>query len=544
MNRLPRIVAAAVAQGLLPANVASPANEGRPWPVVLLTGLGAWLAAGPLLAVIGMLFGNWISASAGLYVVGVLLLAGAVVVLHSRDMSLFVEQLAVPALLVGGGSLGFGLMRDLGVPLGAALLCIVALGVGAGIARPWLRVLLGAAAAALLAVACAPEHGGGFMLTQRFWIAWHVCLAVWLAALWVQRSVLTDGARARLGAALESLAAGWLLATLAGLAWWSGMTFLLGASLGGGFAGEVLRETAQRRSLGWESAAIQSVSLVLALGAALWAARQWPALRNLCNGGVALVWVALAWFMPALGAVCLALAFCVTTSRWRLAAAAALAAAWIVGAFYYQLLWPLATKSLVLVAAGALLGGLAWLAPRQSVGQTALQPPAAARAPASRGSRTAIALSAIATLVAANLGIWQKEDLIANGQPVYVELAPIDPRSLMQGDFMRLNFRVPGDVPANAGGLLTAQRPHVVARRDARGVATLLRIDEGTPLGADELRIELTPKAGRWILVSDAWFFKEGDAKRWQAAKYGEFRVEPGGRALLVGLRGEKLEAL
>ena len=94
------------------------------------------------------------------------------------------------------------------------------------------------------------------------------------------------------------------------------------------------------------------------------------------------------------------------------------------------------------------------------------------------------------------------------------------------------------------GGLLTAQRPHVVARRDARGVATLLRIDDGAPLGADELRIELTPKDGRWILVSDAWFFKEGDAKRWQAAKYGEFRVEPGGRALLVGLRGEKLEAL
>jgi len=544
MNRLPRIVQAAVAQGLLPANVALPTNEGRPWPVVLLTGLGAWLAAVPLLGVVGLLFGNWIRGGAGLYLVGVLLLAGAVVVLRSRDVPLFVEQLAVPALLVGGGSLGFGLMRDLSTSLGATLLCIIALGAGAGIARPWLRVLLGAAAAVLLTVACVPERGGGFTLTQQFWFAWHVCLAVWLGAAWVQRSVLTDGARAGLAAVLESLGAGWLLATLAGLAWWSGMTFLVGASLGGGFAGEVLRDTAQRRSLGWEGVALQSASLVLALGAALWAARQWPALRNWCNGGVALVLIALAWFMPALGGVCLALGYCVMTSRWRLAAAAALAAAWIVGAFYYQLLWPLATKSLVLVAAGALLGGLAWLTPRQSAGQAASLPRATDRANARRGSRTAIALSALATLLVANLGIWQKEDLIANGQQVYVELAPIDPRSLMQGDFMRLNFRVPGDVRAKVGGLLTAQRPHVVARRDGRGVATLLRIDEGAPLGADELRIELTPKAGHWILVSDAWFFKEGDAKRWQAAKYGEFRVEPGGRALLVGLRGENLEAL
>ena len=163
----------------------------------------------------------------------------------------------------------------------------------------------------------------------------------------------------------------------------------------------------------WDGVVSASVSLVLALGAALWAARQWPALRNLCNGGVALVLIALAWFMPALGAVCLALALCVTTSRWRLAATAALAAAWIVGAFYYQLRWPLATKSLVLVAAGALLGGLAWLALRPSAGLTALLPRATAHVRAARGSRTAIALSAIATLVVANLGIWQKEDLIA-----------------------------------------------------------------------------------------------------------------------------------
>jgi uncharacterized membrane-anchored protein len=58
------------------------------------------------------------------------------------------------------------------------------------------------------------------------------------------------------------------------------------------------------------------------------------------------------------------------------------------------------------------------------------------------------------------------------------------------------------------------------------------------------LRIELTPAHGDWVLVSDAWSFSEGDAQRWSTARYGEFRVDPKGRALLVGLRGQHLEKL
>jgi uncharacterized membrane-anchored protein len=162
----------------------------------------------------------------------------------------------------------------------------------------------------------------------------------------------------------------------------------------------------------------------------------------------------------------------------------------------------------------------------------------------SRAARWCTGATALAVLAVVNVGIWQKEDLIAHGRPVYVELAPVDPRSLMQGDFMRLNFSIPGEIQALQRGMVGAGRPLVVARLDARGVATLLRMDTGTPLGADEMRIELTPKDGRWILVSDAWFFREGESARWASARYGEFRVDSRGRALLVGLRGAKLEAL
>ncbi|HEY2926795.1 GDYXXLXY domain-containing protein [Piscinibacter sp.] len=538
--RIDQTLCAAIASGVLPATATRPAQEARPWPVVLLTGLGAWFAAIPLLGVVGMLLGDLISRSAGPYIIGVLVLAAAVVVLRARDVVLFVEQLAVPALLVGGGSLGFGLFRDLPSQAAAAVLAIVAVGLAMAIERPWLRVLLGAAAAMLASVACLPERWLGFDRggLTRVWFALHGVLALWLAAGWLRGHRLNDGPRGRVAAALESIGAGWLLATLAGLAWWSGMSFLVGGTLGAGMAADIARELGARSASPWHVAVLRGVSLLLALVAAGWLARRWPALRAPWCAGVAAVLLALAGFMPALGGVLLALALCAAGARWRLAAAAALAAAWIIGSFYYQLAWPLSTKSLVLVTSGAVLGALAWFAPRDKAAGVA------APAPRPGTGSVAIAFSALAVLAVANIGIWQKEDLIAHGQPVYVELAPADPRSLMQGDFMRLNFRVPGGVMHTLDGTRIIERPRVVARRDARGVATLLRLDDGSPIAADELRVELTPKDGRWILVSDAWFFAEGDARRWERAKFGEFRVGADGRALLVGLRGADLQAL
>jgi uncharacterized membrane-anchored protein len=543
-ERLDAVLQAAISEGLLPATAAAPVENDRPWPVVLLTALGAWLATLPLLAVVGMLLGDLISRSAGPYLVGTLMLVGAVVVLRSRTVPLFIEQLAVPGLLMGGGSLGFGLFRDLDPTMSSAVLCLVSLGVAILVRGPWLRVLLGASAAILFVVAVSPmrsSFANGLAL-ERFWRSWHLATAAWLLALWLQRHLTGDALRARTAAAVESVAAGWLLATLAGLAWWSGMTFLVGGSLGGSFFGEVVRELGHRAPDASSLATLRGLSAVLALGGMLWAVWRWPSIGQLPHACVAAVLVALAWFMPALGAVLLALVVCATSARWRLVPPAGAAAAWIVGAFYYQLDWPLAIKAAVLGGAGAVLGALGWWAgaayraTRAASATPEIQPGATAR--------WGIVASVVAVLAVANTGIWQKEDLIAHGRPVYVELAPVDPRSLMQGDFMQLNFRMPAEVEAGLQGLTTSQRPRVVARRDERGVATLMRLEDGATLGDDELLFELTPKDGRWLLVSDAWFFREGEAQRWQPAKYGEFRVDASGKALLVGLRGAHLEAL
>jgi uncharacterized membrane-anchored protein len=299
-------------------------------------------------------------------------------------------------------------------------------------------------------------------------------------------------------------------------------------------------------------AALRIASLLFAAGAAAWAARRWPGLRTPASAGVAVVLVALAWFMPALGAALLACSLCAVDKRWRLAATAALTAAWIVGGFYYALAWPLATKGLVLLLAGIVLGALAWLAFRGPGSADAAAKPVEStvlRWGPGGGrvltvERLGIAATALGVLLVANFAIWQKETLIARGRPVFVELAPVDPRSLMQGDYMRLNFRLAAEVLEGAGGLLDRKRPVVVAKRDANDVATVVRLHRGEPLAADELRIELAPAGGDWVLVTDAWSFAEGEAERWEKARYGEFRVDADGRALLVGLRGANREPL
>ncbi|MBK6999470.1 MAG: GDYXXLXY domain-containing protein [Rhodoferax sp.] len=502
----------------------------RPWPVVLLTALGAWFAAVPLLLAIGMLLGDMVltGTGVGIYFIGVLVLGASVVVLRAQGVALFVEQLAVPGLLVGGGTLAMGLYRDFHRVGGSLILLVVVLGLALVLSRTWLRVLFGAVAASLLAYALMPDwlwerQRGSALLVL------HGLLAVWLLSLWLQARV------SAVAAWVEPVAAGWLLTTLAGLTWMSGTTFLVGGAVGSNEIGFLLSLFADPQRHTWQAGAS-----VLVLAGAGVGALAWPTLRRFLPLTVALVLAVLAWFIPLLGAALLALMVCTTTRRWRLAAACALTAGWVVGAFYYQLHWPLVDKALLLVGAGVVLAVLAWLDQRHETHDKTAHP----AMQVSPGGLAMLAATLL-TLLVANGAIWQKQDLIARGKPVFMALMPLDPRSLMQGDFMRLRFTTLDAHQLPLIEDLRGTRPYMVVQLDARGVATPKRLHRADqPLAVDEMLVQLTPKNGAWVVVTDAWFFKEGESQRWQAAKFGEFRVLPDGRALLVGMADVALVAI
>lgn len=157
--------------------------------------------------------------------------------------------------------------------------------------------------------------------------------------------------------------------------------------------------------------------------------------------------------------------------------------------------------------------------------------------------RTFAILAGLAVLVLANLTIFQRERLLAEGQVVLLELAPVDPRSLMQGDYMALDFRIAREMAA----MPSNERPqdgHVVLALDERRVASFVRLDDGSPLAPGQVRLRYRIRERQVRFATNAFFFQEGEAKRYEPARYGVFRVDAGGEAILTGLRDARTRDL
>ncbi len=533
---LPGWMAQASQEALLPAGAGLP-EAGRPWPVQVLTALGAWLAVIPFLIFLALLFGRAWQHGPTAYVMGLGLLAAAVALLRGRSTGLFLEQLALPLLLLGLCSVGYALARDLPYrgALSAGLLVCAALVLA--LPRHWLRLLLGMAGAWLCLALLPGENWWNGRVTALWWTV-YLALGVWAL---VQAGVHALGLRAA-GAAhaavWEPVLRGWALGLLPALAWLSGPSFMMAGALGSGLARDlhaILGGHLWRRD--WLGPAALSVLSTLLSAAVL--ARAWPALRLPRLLLPVLLLTGLSWVLPALGASLLVLGLALVRGRRALALSAAAVALWALGSFYYQLALPLTDKALILVAAGAVLGAWLWLTRERS--RTA--PPAFAWP--TGAARWSIPLCALLSLGLVNGLIWQKEGLIAQGRPVFVKLAPADPRSLIQGDYMRLNYALPSRPAVAEIAAPWQSRPRVEGRLDEQGVLTDIRLlGPGEPPTPGLQILELSPVNGHWTLVSDAWYFQEGQEPLFRAAVYGEFRAMPDGRALLVGLADKDLRRL
>ena len=159
-----------------------------------------------------------------------------------------------------------------------------------------------------------------------------------------------------------------------------------------------------------------------------------------------------------------------------------------------------------------------------------------------------VAVAAVIVLGTVNWVIHARETLQDSGRALYLELAPVDPRSLMQGDYMALRFKA-ADAAFGRGRLDPADDRAVddgrlVLAVDGRGVAAFRRMDDRSPLAADEALIRYRVRNGQPKLATNAYFFEEGRAADYEQARYGEFRVAPDGTAILTRLFDADLKAL
>jgi uncharacterized membrane-anchored protein len=152
-----------------------------------------------------------------------------------------------------------------------------------------------------------------------------------------------------------------------------------------------------------------------------------------------------------------------------------------------------------------------------------------------------ILIITIIVLAVINLKIYDKEQLLAKGTTVLLKLAPRDPRSLMQGDYMELRYDI-----ASEPALRAAERDgYLVISIDDKQVANFKRIyKESTALATDEHLLQFRKREHDIRLGAESFFFQEGQAKCYENASYGEIRLAGSGESVLVGLRDAEFKRL
>lgn len=136
--------------------------------------------------------------------------------------------------------------------------------------------------------------------------------------------------------------------------------------------------------------------------------------------------------------------------------------------------------------------------------------------------------------------VMEKERTVTKGKLVLLELAPVDPRSLMQGDYMRLSYAI----ASNSRDSFPPKGFYVV-KLDSGLVARRVRIQPSTsPLTEGEYLIKYHRSGWQHSLGADDYFFQEGQGDHFANARYGGIRIDEKGNSVLVGLYDEKKNLL
>lgn len=162
--------------------------------------------------------------------------------------------------------------------------------------------------------------------------------------------------------------------------------------------------------------------------------------------------------------------------------------------------------------------------------------------------------------------ILKHEDHLANSQSIFVELAPVDPRSILQGDYMALNYELhfEGDAEADRGeeGGLADKKIAALEKRiqDQTHLLSYVQLDDQHRViqtSLDKSLLKIAPETSMSLILknpsnrlanlypaANSFLFAEGLEPCYRNAKYAEIKVKDNGQALLANLVDQNLRAL
>ncbi|MCM1129015.1 MAG: GDYXXLXY domain-containing protein [Alistipes senegalensis] len=270
----------------------------------------------------------------------------------------------------------------------------------------------------------------------------------------------------------------------------------------------------------------------------------------------------ISWYLPWLGIGLLLLALAYQAESPALSIVALLFMAGCTVLEYYTLSTTLLLKSFSLCGIGLLLlagaTGLHWyktLIHKEQPLSTARLPKNSPKnhiasqnitlPPLSRFSQALPILWIGIFLAFFSFSVHQKETLLANGQHVILAMRPLDPRSLMQGDYMTLSFDIENAInrkryaQPEENPSLHHTEGTVIAAPDKNGVFHFVRFDNGNPLQKQEIRLIYRLKKKGAQIGPGSFFFQEGQGKVFENARFAELRVNEAGETLLACLLDE-----
>jgi uncharacterized membrane-anchored protein len=213
--------------------------------------------------------------------------------------------------------------------------------------------------------------------------------------------------------------------------------------------------------------------------------------------------------------------------------------------YYYLLDLTLLYKSLVLIGLGLVFAATTlWLHYANQLAELTFSQ-LKGRYQFNKLNSVILAMMAL-ILILVNTNIYQKEQVLKNGKLVLLELAPVDPRSLMQGDYMRLRFSIESNVLDNnkSADKKPANQGLFIVDLNENSVGTFNGIFSEQVLENNQIKMQFRIRDNRVQLATHAFFFEEGTAKQYEAAQYGEFRVADNGELLLNNLRDKDYQVI
>ena len=133
-----------------------------------------------------------------------------------------------------------------------------------------------------------------------------------------------------------------------------------------------------------------------------------------------------------------------------------------------------------------------------------------------------------------NSQIFFKERHRATASTLLLELAPVDPRSLIQGDYMILRYRLSGEVASSSDSGVLYLKP------DAKGLVT--QVSEPNTPGS--VKLKYRRHKGQVKFGIESYLFQEGMASVFDRAKYSEVKVSEDGTPSLIRLLDKDFKPL